>query len=159
MLLVERVAPDEGMRCQLRSALRGDAGLPYRGRLLRRDGQEIAVQIDWSPRTGPNGVVVGLVVVVTDRTARRTVEQALRQTLERLQAVSQQLLEIQEQEAVVIWPASFTTRSGQQLTGLALTLRSGRRSGQSPRPESAGQEHDGLQVRDLGAQSAPGPAR
>jgi PAS domain S-box-containing protein len=120
-LLVEQVATDESARRRWSAALQGDERVPFRARLTRSDGQEIAVQVDWINRTTSAEPRCGPVVVVTDITARQQVEQVLSQTLERVKTLSRQLLEVQEQERRHL-ARELHDEFGQQLTALVLTL-------------------------------------
>lgn len=97
----EKILSDDGKRLyaqRVRGMMAGE-NLPeaVEYKIITKGGQELWVELNTNP-VYENGKIKGATAVVHDMTERRKVEQALRQSEERLRSLSTELIKAQEKE-------------------------------------------------------------
>ena len=107
----ELIVPDEAQDEVQRYADMAAQGqrVEVEGVRRRKDGSRLHVSMVRVPVSVPGGQVE-IYAIYRDITERRRAELALRESADRLQALSRQLLEVQE-AGTATWLASFTTKS------------------------------------------------
>ncbi|MDG4551580.1 MAG: PAS domain S-box protein [Candidatus Contendobacter sp.] len=87
----------------------------------RSDGKLIDVQVDWTYHRDENGQLQGFISVITDITQRKRAEILLKESTQRLQALSRRLLSVQEEERRML-ARELHDDFGQQLAAFKLNL-------------------------------------
>ena len=87
----------------------------------RADGALLDLQADWTYHRDSYGQLQGFIAVITDITQRRQVEIRLKESAQRLQALSRRLLAVQEEERRML-ARELHDDFGQQLAAFKLNL-------------------------------------
>lgn len=94
------------------------------GSTLAEPGRERDWLVNYSPLRSKSGTVVGVTAVVVEITDRKQAEQQLRKYSERVQALTRQILRVQEEERRHV-ARELHDEIGQSLTGLQFILDAG----------------------------------
>ena len=121
----DSLANDEG-RKRLRNYLRFLARKQpppqtYFTKNRRVDGSVADIQVDWAYHRDEHGQLQGFISVITDITQRKQAEIMLKESTQRLQALSRRLLSVQEEERRML-ARELHDDFGQQLAAFKLNL-------------------------------------
>lgn len=123
---IQDLLANDRERRRLRGYLRFLAGkqpLPqtYFTKNRRADGTVADIQVDWAYHRDGHGRVQGFISVITDITQRKQAEIMLKESTQRLQALSRRLLSVQEEERRML-ARELHDDFGQQLAAFKLNL-------------------------------------
>jgi PAS domain S-box-containing protein len=113
-------------------ALRGETTVGRQIHMIRADGSAYDILISAAPTTGSDGRVIGAVATFSDITQRKQAEAAMHSMTQRLRALSNRLLEVQEAERRHL-ARELHDEIGQSLTALKINLESANRAAQGAR--------------------------